>query len=144
MRDRFEPQRIRSSSGRSFDLDQVAANVGMRPRNFARRFKAVTGEAPLGYLHRLRIDTAKRPLENARCSVQVISARIGHEDVALLSPAVSPPHGDVTERVPGPVRTAWGRLAADGAKRLAAATQGRRRAGKKVALNPTRRATRSP
>jgi len=56
----------------------------MSPRNFARRFKAATGEAPLAYLHRLRIDTAKRQLENAHRFVQEISAQIGYEDVAFL------------------------------------------------------------
>jgi transcriptional regulator GlxA family with amidase domain len=66
------------------DFDQVAAKVGMSPRNFARRFKAATGEAPLTYLHRLRIDTAKRQLENAHRSVQEISEQIGYEDVAFF------------------------------------------------------------
>lgn len=66
------------------DFDQVAAKVGMSPRNFARRFKAATGEAPLAYLHRLRIDTAKRQLENAHRSVQEISEQIGYEDVAFF------------------------------------------------------------
>ena len=66
------------------DFDQVAAQVGMSPRNFARRFKAATGDAPLAYLHRLRIDTAKRQLENAHRSVQEISEQIGYEDVAFF------------------------------------------------------------
>lgn len=68
----------------SVDFDAVAAKVGMSPRNFARRFKAATGEAPLAYLHRLRIDTAKRQLENAHRSVQEISEQIGYEDVAFF------------------------------------------------------------
>ena len=66
------------------DLDSLAAKVGMSPRNFARRFKAATGEAPLAYLHRLRIDRAKHYLESARKSVQEISLEIGYEDVAFF------------------------------------------------------------
>jgi len=66
------------------DFDQVAAKVGMSPRNFARRFKAATGEAPLAYLHRLRIDLAKRQLENAHRSVKEISEQIGYDDVAFF------------------------------------------------------------
>jgi transcriptional regulator GlxA family with amidase domain len=31
----------------------------MSTRNFARRFTAATGETPLAYLHRLRIDAAR-------------------------------------------------------------------------------------
>jgi transcriptional regulator GlxA family with amidase domain len=66
------------------DLDDLAARVGMSPRNFARRFKAATGEGPLAYLHRLRIDTARHYLESAHRSVQEISQAIGYEDVAFF------------------------------------------------------------
>jgi transcriptional regulator GlxA family with amidase domain len=68
----------------SVDMDRLAAKVGMSPRNFARRFKAATGEAPLAYLHRLRIDKAKHHLESAHRSVQEISADVGYEDVAFF------------------------------------------------------------
>jgi transcriptional regulator GlxA family with amidase domain len=66
------------------DLDALATKVGMSPRNFARRFKAATSEAPLAYLHRLRIDTARHALENAHRTVEEISREIGYEDVAFF------------------------------------------------------------
>ncbi|HVZ73327.1 MAG TPA: helix-turn-helix domain-containing protein [Polyangia bacterium] len=66
------------------DLDALAARVGMSPRNFARRFKAATGEAPLAYVHRLRIDSARHFLENAQRSVQEICTAVGYEDVAFF------------------------------------------------------------
>ncbi|MBS2021653.1 MAG: helix-turn-helix domain-containing protein [Deltaproteobacteria bacterium] len=66
------------------DLDGLAERVGMSPRNFARRFKAATGEAPLAYLHRLRIDTARHYLESAHKSVQDVSLEVGYEDVAFF------------------------------------------------------------
>jgi transcriptional regulator GlxA family with amidase domain len=65
-------------------VDELAMRVGMSPRNFARRFKAATGEAPLAYLHRLRIDAARHYLESGRRSVQDISRAIGYEDVAFF------------------------------------------------------------
>ena len=65
-------------------MDLLAERVGMSPRNFARRFKAATGEAPLTYVHRLRIDRAKRYLENARRSVHEVSRDVGYEDVAFF------------------------------------------------------------
>lgn len=65
-------------------LDALAARVGMSPRNFARRFKAATSEAPLSYLHRLRIDEAKRALEGTRRTVQEICREVGYEDVAFF------------------------------------------------------------
>jgi transcriptional regulator GlxA family with amidase domain len=73
-----------SHSREEVDLDALAAKVGMSPRNFARRFKTATGEAPLAYLHRLRIDNAKHHLESAHKSVQEISLKIGYEDVAFF------------------------------------------------------------
>jgi transcriptional regulator GlxA family with amidase domain len=66
------------------ELEALAGRVGMSPRNFARRFKAATGEAPLAYVHRLRIDTARHYLENAQRSVQEICQQIGYEDVAFF------------------------------------------------------------
>ena len=66
------------------DLDELATKVGMSPRNFARRFKAATSEAPLAYVHRLRIDAARHSLESAHRSVQEISHEIGYEDVAFF------------------------------------------------------------
>jgi transcriptional regulator GlxA family with amidase domain len=66
------------------DLDQLAVKVGMSPRNFARRFRAATGEAPLAYIHRLRIDAARHALENAHRSVEEISHEVGYEDVAFF------------------------------------------------------------
>jgi len=71
-------------SRKAVDLDTLAGKVGMSPRNFARRFKAATGDAPLAYLHRLRIDSAKHQLESAQRSVHEISRRIGYEDVAFF------------------------------------------------------------
>jgi len=66
------------------DLDAISTKAGMSARNFARRFKAATGEAPLAYLHRLRIDSARHYLENAQRSVEEISHEVGYEDVAFL------------------------------------------------------------
>jgi len=62
------------------NIEGVAAMVGMSPRNFARRFKAATGQSPLNYLHALRIETAKRLLENGRQTVQEIMLETGYED----------------------------------------------------------------
>ena len=66
------------------DLDALASQAGMSPRNFARRFKVATGAAPLAYAHRLRIDAARHYLENAQRSIQDISAAVGYEDVAFF------------------------------------------------------------
>lgn len=80
-----EAQRwLRLHSHEPIDLDALANKVSMSPRNFARRFKAATGEAPLAYVHRLRIDRARRELESERRSIEEISRDVGYQDVAFF------------------------------------------------------------
>jgi transcriptional regulator GlxA family with amidase domain len=65
-------------------VDDLATRVGMSPRNFARRFKAATGDTPLGYLHRLRINAAKHLLESDAVSIQDVSVAVGYDDVTFF------------------------------------------------------------
>lgn len=65
-------------------VDDLATRVGMSPRNFARRFKAATGDTPLGYLHRLRINAAKHFLESDAVSIQEVSVAVGYDDVTFF------------------------------------------------------------
>jgi len=67
-------------------VDGLAARVGMSPRNFARRFTAATSETPLAYLHRLRIDAARRLLETGKGVVGVadVSRAVGYQDLAFF------------------------------------------------------------
>lgn len=65
-------------------FDTLALRMGMSPRNFARRFKEATGETPLAYLHSLRVNAAKRLLEEGRKSVQEVCAAVGYDDVIFF------------------------------------------------------------
>ncbi|PWG61226.1 GlxA family transcriptional regulator [Spiribacter halobius] len=62
-------------------VNDLARRAGMSPSNFARRFKAVTGESPLNYLHQLRINASRHLLENDLQSIQEIANAVGYEDV---------------------------------------------------------------
>lgn len=60
---------------------QSAADVaGLSPRHFKRRFKSVTGETPIAYLQRVRIEAAKRRLETSSDPVSEITWQVGYED----------------------------------------------------------------
>jgi transcriptional regulator GlxA family with amidase domain len=65
-------------------MESLADRAGMSPRNFVRRFKSATGETPIAYLHRLRIDAARHYLESEHRSVQDICHAIGYEDLAFF------------------------------------------------------------
>jgi transcriptional regulator GlxA family with amidase domain len=65
-------------------VEELAAKMGMSPRNFARRFTSATGETPLSYLHRLRIDAARHLLEAGKKNVAEVSEAVGYHDLAFF------------------------------------------------------------
>jgi transcriptional regulator GlxA family with amidase domain len=69
---------------KSVQIEELAARSGMSSRNFARRFAAATGETPIAYLHRLRIDAARNMLENRRKSIGDVGLAVGYEDEAFF------------------------------------------------------------
>jgi transcriptional regulator GlxA family with amidase domain len=67
-----------------FNVEEVAQRVGMSTRNFTRRFKQATGEPPVTYLHKLRINYAKRLLETDYKTIQEVCYEVGYEDVPFF------------------------------------------------------------
>jgi transcriptional regulator GlxA family with amidase domain len=65
-------------------FEALARELGMSPRNFIRRFKEATGLAPLEYLQRLRVQAARRLLEERHATVQEVSAAVGYTDVTFF------------------------------------------------------------
>ncbi|WP_218188032.1 GlxA family transcriptional regulator [Desulfosarcina cetonica] len=55
------------------DYDHLAASQRISRRSLERRFKQATGYTPLGYLQQLRIESAKRLLEDGRHTVAEIA-----------------------------------------------------------------------
>ena len=52
----------------------------MSRRTLERRFKSATGDTPLIYQQRIRVEAAKRLLENGDLSFDEITWRVGYED----------------------------------------------------------------
>jgi transcriptional regulator GlxA family with amidase domain len=65
-------------------FEALARELGMSPRNFIRRFKGATGLAPLEYLQRLRVQAARRLLEERFVTVQEVGAAVGYTDVTFF------------------------------------------------------------
>ncbi|MCB2185624.1 MAG: helix-turn-helix domain-containing protein [Deltaproteobacteria bacterium] len=65
-------------------VEDLAPRFGMSPRNLKRRFKRATGDTPLAYLQRCRVESAKRALMAGRQGVEEVSAQVGYEDTAFF------------------------------------------------------------
>ena len=77
--------------GRNFSedlsLSDYAAMCMMSKYHFLRTFKEVTGQTPIEYRTRIRIETAKQMLEDGDLSVLEIGARVGFASAAYFSSA---------------------------------------------------------
>lgn len=67
-----------------YRLDGLARAFAVSPRTLLRRFQADTGESPLSFLQRARIETAKGLLASTTLSVAAITEAIGYADVSTF------------------------------------------------------------
>ena len=58
-------------------VDAMAARAHMSARHFARAFRAETGVTPARYVERVRLDAARRALEETREPIAAVAARCG-------------------------------------------------------------------
>jgi transcriptional regulator GlxA family with amidase domain len=63
-------------------VEHMVEQSGLTPRTFKRRFSAATGETPIAYVQRTRVERAKRRLEHSTDSIEEISWSVGYEDPA--------------------------------------------------------------
>lgn len=69
---------------RPFRLADIAGALGVSERTFNRRFKQATAVTPIKFIQTVRIESAKRLLEEGGGSAQEISERVGYEDLATF------------------------------------------------------------
>lgn len=75
---------IEKNFSREVSIDVLANHIGMGLRNFKRRFRKATGDSPLAYLQRYRVEAAKRLLENTQGTITEVSYQIGYEDTGFF------------------------------------------------------------
>ena len=68
----------------SIDYDRLAGKFRISRRSLERRFKQAVGITPLGYLQQLRVETAKRLLEEGSQSFNEITYQVGYEDIPFF------------------------------------------------------------
>lgn len=68
----------------SIDYEQLAGKYRMSRRSLERRFKQATGVTPLVYLQQLRVESAKRLLEEGDQTFNEITYQVGYEDISFF------------------------------------------------------------
>ncbi len=81
---RSAQERLENQYINNFNFDEVAQDLGMSRRTFERRFKSTTGDTPLQYLQRVRVEAAKRILENENKSFDEVTYAVGYEDPSFF------------------------------------------------------------
>lgn len=76
--------RVRPSALKNFAranaLLEAKKRAKMSERSLNRRFKEATGDTMIAYLHKIRVEAAKRLLEMTRHNVSTITTHVGYED----------------------------------------------------------------
>jgi transcriptional regulator GlxA family with amidase domain len=65
-------------------IEILAKKAEMSPRNFNRRFKAATGVTVVKYLQQVKIEAAKKELEDGKRSFEEISVHVGYDNVSFF------------------------------------------------------------
>ncbi len=65
-------------------VEELAEAAAMSPRNLKRRFKKATGDSPLAYVQRVRVEAAKRALACPELSIEEVGTRSGYEDTGFF------------------------------------------------------------
>lgn len=72
---------IEESSDRRVSVEEVAKVSAISKRNFVRRFKRATGNTPIEYIHRVKVEQVKRSLEGSTGSIENLVRDVGYEDL---------------------------------------------------------------
>jgi len=68
----------------NFSLGALAGQFAVSRRNFDRRFLKATGNTPLEYLQRIRVESAKKMLESTPKNVTEVMYEVGYSDVTAF------------------------------------------------------------
>jgi AraC family transcriptional regulator len=71
---------IDSHLGDRISLAELAREAGVSRFHFARQFRLSTGESPMGYLRRVRIERSKSILQTRDTTIAEVAARLGFSD----------------------------------------------------------------
>ena len=72
---------IENNSHEKISVEQLSSRFSVGRRHFDRKFSKATGNTPLEYLQRVRIESAKRSFETSRKTVSEVMYDVGYSDM---------------------------------------------------------------
>lgn len=72
---------IEANLQEKISIERLSAKLALGRRNFDRRFIKATGNTPLEYQQRVRIESAKRAFETSRKTVNEVMYEVGYSDI---------------------------------------------------------------
>jgi transcriptional regulator GlxA family with amidase domain len=76
---------VRAHLADDFDVPRLAKELGTSPRTLARRLTEAVGTSTLGFIQKLRVESAIHLLETTQMSLSEIGGRVGYADPDALS-----------------------------------------------------------
>jgi transcriptional regulator GlxA family with amidase domain len=74
-------QYIESKLGERISMERLSSRFAVGRRNFDRRFVKATGNTPLEYAQRVKIEAAKKTFESSRKTVAEVMYEVGYSDL---------------------------------------------------------------
>jgi transcriptional regulator GlxA family with amidase domain len=71
---------IEKNLGEKISFEELASKLAISRRNFDRRFIKATGNTPVEYLQRVKVEVAKKTLEKGRKSIFEVMNDVGYSD----------------------------------------------------------------
>jgi len=71
---------IEQNSSEKISVESLANYIALGKRSLERRFKLATNNTVLEYIHRVKIETAKRSFENSRKNINEVMFDVGYTD----------------------------------------------------------------
>jgi transcriptional regulator GlxA family with amidase domain len=72
---------IESKANEKLSMEYLSSKFSVSRRNFDRRFVKATGNTPLEYSQRVRIESAKKAIETSRKTINEVMYEVGYSDV---------------------------------------------------------------
>ena len=71
---------IEENLSEKISFEELASKLATSRRNFDRRFIKATGNTPVEYLQRVKVEAAKRTLEKGRKNIFEVMYEVGYSD----------------------------------------------------------------